>query len=275
MGRRRGSAGGSPAEDLSRADRESGGRSTHCCADRRGEGGREFRCEVRREGRGRGNHARGANSPAALRPEKQLARNRLDRRQESPHSTHAAGAGNRGAPLGARSHRTAAVGEAGEGRVSSADCRRKADAGSLHAGKDSMSEDSISELTFLSAVAMAERIRKRDISPVELAEAHLAKIEGLNPKLNAFVHVDATRVRLEARAAESAVFFRKTSGGPLGPLHGVPVSIKSSLEVAGLRCESGTRLRAGFVAAQDAPLVARLKNAGVIVLGVTNAPELL
>ncbi len=61
----------------------------------------------------------------------------------------------------------------------------------------------------------------------------------------------------------------------LGPLHGVPISIKSSLEVAGLRCEAGTRLRAGLVATQDAPLVTRLKNAGAIVLGVTNTPELL
>jgi amidase len=133
----------------------------------------------------------------------------------------------------------------------------------------------MSELTFLSAVAMAEQIRKREISPVELAEAHLAKIERLNPKLNAFVHVDAARVRCEARAAEFAVSNRKNTGSALGPLHGVPISFKSSLEVAGLRCESGTRLRAGFVTAHDAPLVARLKNAGAIVLGVTNTPELL
>ena len=138
-----------------------------------------------------------------------------------------------------------------------------------------MSEDSISELSFLSAAAMAERIRKRDISPVELAEAHLAKIERLNPKLNAYVHIDSTRVRLEALVAESAVSHCKTSGGTLGPLHGVPISIKSSLEVARMRCESGTRLRAGFIATHDAPLVARLKNAGAIVLGVTNTPELL
>jgi Asp-tRNA(Asn)/Glu-tRNA(Gln) amidotransferase A subunit family amidase len=133
----------------------------------------------------------------------------------------------------------------------------------------------MSELTFFSAVAMAERIRKKEISPVELVEAHLAKIERLDPKLNAFVHVDSARARRAARAAETAVSDRKTSGSALGPLHGVPISIKSSLEVAGLRCESGTRLRTGFVATQDAPIVARLKNAGAIVLGVTNTPELL
>jgi len=127
------------------------------------------------------------------------------------------------------------------------------------------------DLTFLPAVTMAAQIRGRRLSPVELADAHLAKIERLNPKLNAFVHVDADRVRREARAAEAAV----TSGKTLGPLHGVPISIKSSLDVATLRSEAGTRLRAGFVATQDAPLVARLRNAGAIVLGVTNTPELL
>src|ERR1700686_3966700 len=127
------------------------------------------------------------------------------------------------------------------------------------------------DLTFLPAIVMAQQIREKKISPVELAEMHLAKIERLNPKLNAFVHVDAERVRLEARDAEAAV----TSGKVLGPLHGVPISIKSSLEVAGLRCEAGTRLRAGCVATRDAPLVARLRNAGALVLGVTNTPELL
>jgi Asp-tRNA(Asn)/Glu-tRNA(Gln) amidotransferase A subunit family amidase len=127
------------------------------------------------------------------------------------------------------------------------------------------------DLTFLSAVAMAQKIREKKISPVELADAHLATIERLNPKLNAFVHVDPERVRREARDAESAVM----SGKALGALHGVPISIKSSLEVAGLQCESGTRLRAGHIATQDAPLVARLRSAGAIVLGVTNTPELL
>jgi Asp-tRNA(Asn)/Glu-tRNA(Gln) amidotransferase A subunit family amidase len=129
----------------------------------------------------------------------------------------------------------------------------------------------MSELTFLSAVSMARQIREKKISPVELANAHLAKIERLNPKLNAFVHVDPERVRREARAAEDEVM----KGEALGPLHGVPISIKSSLDVAGLRCESGSRLRAGHIPTQDAPLVARLRGAGAILLGVTNTPELL
>ena len=129
----------------------------------------------------------------------------------------------------------------------------------------------MSELTFLSAVVLAEQIRSKNLSPVEAVAAHLAQIERLNPKLNAFVQVDAEGARRQAQAAELAV----KQGRTLGPLHGVPVSIKSSIEVAGLRCEAGTKLRAGHVASQDAPLVARLKAAGAIVLGTTNTPELL
>jgi Asp-tRNA(Asn)/Glu-tRNA(Gln) amidotransferase A subunit family amidase len=127
------------------------------------------------------------------------------------------------------------------------------------------------ELTFLSAVSMAEQIRQRKLSPVELVEAHLARIERLNPKLNAFVQVDAEGALRQARAAEVAV----VRGEELGPLHGVPVSIKSSMGVEGMRCEAGTKLRAGFVATQDAPLVSRLRKAGAIILGTTNTPELL
>jgi amidase len=129
----------------------------------------------------------------------------------------------------------------------------------------------MNDLTFLSAVVMAQQIREKKISPVELIDAHLAKIGRLNPKLNAFVHLDAERARRDARTAEDEV----VRGNPLGPLHGVPISIKSSLDVAGMRCESGTRLRAGQIASQDAPLVERLRHAGAIVLGVTNTPELL
>jgi len=118
---------------------------------------------------------------------------------------------------------------------------------------------------------MAEQIRQKKLSPVELVEAHLARIEKLNPKLNAFVQVDAEGARRQARAAEESV----ASGENLGPLHGVPISIKSSMEVKGMRCEAGSMLRAGFVAAKDAPLVSRLRNAGAIILGTTNTPELL
>jgi Asp-tRNA(Asn)/Glu-tRNA(Gln) amidotransferase A subunit family amidase len=127
------------------------------------------------------------------------------------------------------------------------------------------------DITFLSAIETAHQIRAKKVSPVEVAEAHLRKISQLNPKLNAFVHVDEGRVLREARQAEAAVM----NGEEVGALHGVPISIKSSIDVGGMRCEAGTRLRAGNIAAQDAPLVSRLRNAGAIILGVTNTPELL
>jgi Asp-tRNA(Asn)/Glu-tRNA(Gln) amidotransferase A subunit family amidase len=129
----------------------------------------------------------------------------------------------------------------------------------------------MSDLTFLPAVEMARQIREKKISPLELAEAHLAKIERLNGNLNAFVHVDPERVRREAREGELAL----TNGSAIGPLHGVPISIKSCMQVEGMRCESGTRLRKALIAKKDAPLVARLRAAGAIILGVTNTPELL
>lgn len=127
------------------------------------------------------------------------------------------------------------------------------------------------DLTLLPAVQMAREIRDRKVSPVELAEAHLAKIELLNPQLNAFVQVDPERVRRQARRAEEAV----TDGRILGPLHGVPISIKGSIEVAEMKYEAGSRLRSGTIGVKDAPLVSRLREAGAVVLGVTNTPELL
>jgi len=118
---------------------------------------------------------------------------------------------------------------------------------------------------------MARMVREEKVSPRELAQAHLAKIDRLNPILNAFVQVDPERVHRQAHAAEESV----TRGEPLGSLHGVPISVKSSIDVEGMKCEAGTRLRAGHIAEKDAPLVARLRNAGAIILGVTNTPELL
>ena len=100
---------------------------------------------------------------------------------------------------------------------------------------------------------------------------HLERIERLNPTLNAFVDCRPESVLAQARNAETAV----SNGDHLGPLHGVPISVKSSIDVASHRCEAGTRLRAGYIAAADAPLVARLRAAGAVILGVTNTPEML
>ncbi len=129
----------------------------------------------------------------------------------------------------------------------------------------------MAEINFLSAAKMAQEIRRQKLSPVELVEAHLSQIARLHPKLNAFVQIDTTRAQDQAKQAEA----KAKLGKDLGPLHGVPISIKSSIGVAGMRCEAGSKLRAGEVATQDAPLVKRLRDAGAIILGTTNTPEFL
>lgn len=135
-------------------------------------------------------------------------------------------------------------------------------------------ELSLTELHFLSASEMAEGVRARNISPVELVEAHIARIERLNPKLNAFVHMDFERARQQTKIAQRAVA-GASKVQSLGSLHGVPITIKSSIDVAGYPVECGTKLRSGVVAQSDAPLVSRLRAAGAIILGNTNVPEFL
>ena len=114
-------------------------------------------------------------------------------------------------------------------------------------------------------------IRFRQISPVELVESLLRRIESLQPKLNAFVHLDADAARAQARASEAAA----SRNLQLGPLHGLPLTIKSCIDVAGWPCPAGSLLRKDYVPNTDAPLVARLKAAGAILLGNTNTPEFL
>jgi Asp-tRNA(Asn)/Glu-tRNA(Gln) amidotransferase A subunit family amidase len=122
-----------------------------------------------------------------------------------------------------------------------------------------------------SASELSEQVRAKKISPVELVQWHLDRISQINPKLNAFVRVDAERALDSARTAELAVMRNED----LGPLHGVPISIKSAISVTGMPYEAGTKLRASVIGETDAPLVSRLRNAGAIVLGVTNVPEFL
>ena len=118
---------------------------------------------------------------------------------------------------------------------------------------------------------MASMIRDRDISVTGLVDAHFQEIRRVNGKLNAFVSIDEERARRQATIADDAI----ARNAPVGSLHGVPITIKSSIDVAGLVCEAGTRLRQGHVAEADAPLVSRLKAAGAIVLGNTTVPEFL
>ena len=120
-----------------------------------------------------------------------------------------------------------------------------------------------------SLTRIAELIRSGAVSPVEVAEAHLDQIGKLNQHLNAIVTL-APDLLEKAKEAESAL----QRGGHVGPLHGVPVTIKDTIETAGLLSTSGSKLRADYIPAKDAPAVARLKAAGAIILGKTNASEM-
>jgi Asp-tRNA(Asn)/Glu-tRNA(Gln) amidotransferase A subunit family amidase len=114
-------------------------------------------------------------------------------------------------------------------------------------------------------------IRARAISPVELVDSILEHIAERDAHLHAFAHLDADAARMSARICEIAVL----RGDSLGPLHGVPVTIKSCIDAAGWPCAAGSRLRDDYVARYDAPLVARLRAAGAIVVGSTTTPEFL
>src|ERR1700678_894450 len=132
----------------------------------------------------------------------------------------------------------------------------------------------VDDVVYISLTEMAEGVRAKKLSPVELVDAHLARISQLNPKLNAFVRVDEKRAREQAKSAEAALSSSAKSNS-IGPLHGVPISIKSSIDVEGLPSECGSALRKGNVPSEDAPLVKRLRAAGAIILGNTNVPEFL
>ena len=124
------------------------------------------------------------------------------------------------------------------------------------------------DLTSQSAANLAELIRKRAVSPVEVAEAYLRRIDQLNPSLNAIVTLSPL-VLEQAREAEAALL-----RGNIGPLLGVPLTVKDTIETAGLRTTSGSVIRANHIPDSDAPAVARLKAAGAIILGKSNPAEM-
>jgi amidase len=126
----------------------------------------------------------------------------------------------------------------------------------------------LSEVVLESATRQLELLRTGAVSVVELAEAHIAQIERLNPVLNALVDFDAERVREQARLLEQVE-------GDQGPLHGLPVTVKSSISTAGYLCEIGSTINRGSIAKEDAEVVARLRAAGALILGTTNCPEFL
>jgi aspartyl-tRNA(Asn)/glutamyl-tRNA(Gln) amidotransferase subunit A len=123
-------------------------------------------------------------------------------------------------------------------------------------------------LYYCDATDLAILVRTKQVSPIEIMRAHLERIQLLNPRLNAVVTLNESAME-HARAAETALM----RGDSLGPLHGVPFTVKDSLDTAGLRTVRGSRLFQGYVPAADASAVARIKAAGGILLGKTNLPE--
>jgi amidase len=126
----------------------------------------------------------------------------------------------------------------------------------------------VSELAYSSAVAIADRIRRREISSREAVDYFLARVETLDKRINSVVTIDAQRARTEADAADAAL----ARGEVRGPLHGVPMTIKDSFQTAGMRTTSGAPELASFIPTKDAWPVARLREAGAIIFGKTNLP---
>ena len=136
--------------------------------------------------------------------------------------------------------------------------------------KERIGASTLSEhITTKSVTKLAMLIRSRSVSPVEVVEAYLQRIEQINPSLNAIVTL-APDVIDRARAAEAQLMRRKE----IGPLHGVPLTIKDTIDTRGLRTTGGSLLRAEHVPDRDATVVVRLKAAGAIILGKTNTPEM-
>ena len=126
------------------------------------------------------------------------------------------------------------------------------------------------DITYKSAKSIAGAVRRKEVSAVEVVETHLRRIDETNPALNAVVKLCAERALDEARRADAAL----ADGEPTGPLHGVPMTIKDSLDTESVVTTGGTLGRAGFVPERDSTVVARLRRAGAILLGKTNTPEL-
>ena len=126
------------------------------------------------------------------------------------------------------------------------------------------------ELAYMSAAEMARRVRARDLSPVEIVDAFLERVEARNPGVTAFVHVGAEDARSEAKRAEREVM----SGDALGPLHGIPTAIKdlNGLKPGWPATYGGIRAFRNHLADRSSPFVERMERAGAIHLGLTNSP---
>lgn len=125
------------------------------------------------------------------------------------------------------------------------------------------------EICWMSAIEIAEAVRSKQLSPLEVVDAVLAQIDRSNPKVNAIVTRTDELARAQARAAEQSV----VRGEELGPLHGVPISVKDLEETKGIRTTFGSKLYEHYVPETDHVIVERLRQAGAILIGKTNTPE--
>ena len=125
------------------------------------------------------------------------------------------------------------------------------------------------ELPFLSVASLAQLLQTKEVSPVELLEACLRRIDSLDFKYNAFLTVLRREAMEQARQAEREI----VAGEYRGPMHGIPVAVKDQLLTAGIRSTGGSRILADFVPDEDATVIANLKNAGAVLLGKTNLSE--
>ncbi|MBI3966703.1 MAG: amidase, partial [Chloroflexi bacterium] len=125
------------------------------------------------------------------------------------------------------------------------------------------------DLCFQPIHELAPQLRSGAVSPVEVAEAYLARIEQLQPTLNAYITVTAEAARKQAREAEAAI----RSGDYRGPLHGVPIALKDIIATRGVRTTAGSKILADWVPSEDATVVERLHSAGAVMLGKLNTHE--
>src|SRR6187401_3150165 len=126
------------------------------------------------------------------------------------------------------------------------------------------------ELCDLSAIELVTRLRRKDLSAREVMDAHLSRIERVNPRVNAVVTLVAERAMEDAARADEAL----ARGGTIGPLHGLPVAHKDLVDTAGIRTTRGSLIYRDNVPTRDALIVTRMRAAGAITCGKTNTPEL-
>ena len=132
-----------------------------------------------------------------------------------------------------------------------------------------MSARSYPELLDLGLVQLARAIKRREVSPVEVVDATLARIDVVNPKLGAYISVFAEQARQVAKASETMI----AAGHDLGPLHGVPIALKDNVALAGHRTTAGSKILADWVPDEDATIASRLRRAGAVFVGKLNMHE--